>query len=420
MGKELKKRDTQHWIMDYFIKQTGRYQHYAYDVKTFPPDVKAYKMIPRVMERYGRHREKMAQAAEAAGHFETAGQLYFLASDKYKLAQHAIYEDDNKEKIYLHGKVVECFMKAAQYAPHPIELVEIPFEGNYIQGILHLVPGGKKAPVVMFAPGMDMTKESTLDPFHHPFVTRGMNFLALDGPGMGTSNIRKIHVEPGSYGKVATAAIDYLSTRPEIDMDKIGVSGYSFGSYWGMEMAAADKRIKAVGTAAACYGPMTSIFEEDSPHFKQVFMYMAGYEDEEAFDRMADQMNLNNVAGKVTCPCLIVSGEYDPLAPLETVIDVFDMVPGPKELWVVEDEFHTPRHGESFGGADFYGVLADWIRDALNGKYQSGWDKRIIIHKMGEGPYSPEDTNVTLPERIGVKYTGHTKQQLGPAGICEE
>lgn len=420
MSLTKRHRDNQHWIMDWIIKQTGRYQNYAYDVKTVPPEVKSYKMIPRVLERYGRHRELLAQEAEKAGHVETAAELYWLASEKYRTGQHAIFENDNPEKIYLHGKQMECFKKVIEYAPHPIELVEIPFGDNYIQGLLHMLPGKKKAPTVIFAPGMDMTKEATLDPFRHPFVKRGMNFLALDGPGQGTSNIRKIHVTLESYAQAGSAAIDYLYTRPEVDTDRIAMSGYSFGSYWGMQIAAADPRVKAVGTAAACYGPMGSIFEEETPHFKQVYMYMAGYEDEEEFDKMALQMRIDNVAPHVKCPCLIISGEYDPLAPLETVMDVFDLVSGPKELWVVEDEFHTPRHGETFGGADFYGYLADWIRDALNGKFKAGWDRRIIIRKTGVGPYSAPEANIRLPERIGVKYSGHTPDQLGPAGIRGE
>lgn len=420
MALTQRHRDNQHWIMDWIIKQTGRYQNYAYDKKTLPPEVKSYKMIPRVMGRYAHHREDLAKAAEKAGHIETAAELYWLASENYRTAQHAIYEDDNHEKIYLHGKQLECYQKVIEFAPHPIELVEIPFEDNYIQGLLHMRPDKKKAPTVIFSPGMDMTKEATLNPFRHPFVVRGMNFLAIDGPGQGTSNIRKIHVTLDNYARAGSAAVDYLFTRPEVDTDKIGVSGYSFGSYWGMQIAAADERVKAVGTAAACYGPMGSIFEEETPHFKQVYMYMAGYENEKEFDKMAEQMRIDNVAADVKCPCLIISGEYDPLAPLETVIEVFDRVSGPKELWVVEDEFHTPRHGETFGSADFYGYLADWLHDALSGKYKQGWDRRVMIRKTGVGPYEDSQPHIKLPERIGVKYSGHTKAQLGPAGIRKE
>jgi dipeptidyl aminopeptidase/acylaminoacyl peptidase len=418
MSQTDRKRDTQHWLMDLFIKQTGRYQNYAYDVKTLPSEVKSYKMIPQVLARYGRHREELAIAAEKVGHYQTAAQLYFQASEKYRTAQHAIFEN-NQEKFYLHGKQLECFQRMIPYAPHPIEYVEIPFEDNYIQGLLHLTSEKKKAPTVVFSPGMDMTKEATLNPFYHPFVVRGMNLLAIDGPGQGTSNIRKIHITLDNYERAGKAALDYLCTRPEVDADNLAVSGYSFGSYWGMQIAAVDKRVKAVGTAAACYGPMTSIFEEETPHFKQVYMYMAGMQNEDEFDNMASQMKLDNYLPNIKCPCLIVNGEYDPLAPLDTVLSVYEQVPGPKEIWVVEDEFHTPRHGESFGGADFYGFLADWIRDALNGKFKKGHDHRVLIRKMGNGPYGEEVKSIKLPERLGVKYQGLSKSQLGPAGIRE-
>lgn len=416
MSQTGRKRDTQHWLMDLMIKQTGRYQNYAYDQKTFPSEVKSYKMIPRVLERYARHKEEMAIAAEKAGHYKTAAELFFLASEKYRTAQHAINEN-NQEKIYLQSKQLECYQRMIPYAPHPIEYVEIPFEGNYIQGILHLTPEKKKAPTVVFSPGMDMTKEATLNPFYHPFIVRGMNFLAIDGPGQGTSNIRKIHVTLDNYGRAGKAALDYLCTRPEVDADKLAVSGYSFGSYWGMQIAAVDERVKAVGTAAACYGPMTSIFEEETPHFKQVYMYMAGIKDEDEFDKFASQMKLDDYLPNIKCPCLIVNGEFDPLAPLDTVLNVYEQVSGPKEIWIVEDEFHTPRHGESFGSADFYGFLADWIFDALNGKFPQGYDHRVLIRRMGYGPYGEEIESIKLPERLGEKYQGFSKSQLGPAGI---
>ena len=417
MGKL--KRDNQHWLMDLMIKQTGRYQNYAYDLRTLPTEVKSYKMIPRVLERYARHREELAIAAETNGHTETAAELFFLASEKYRTAQHATYEN-NQEKIYLHGKQLECYQRMIPYAPHPIEYVEIPFEGNYIQGILHLTPEKKKAPTVVFSPGMDMTKEASINPFRHPFVVRGMNCLHIDGPGQGTSNIRKIHVTLDNYERAGKAAFDYLCTRPEVDVTKLAVSGYSFGSYWSMQIAAVDDRVKAVGTAAACYGPMTSIFEEETPHFKQVYMYMAGIEDEDKFDHMAGQMKLDSYLPRIKCPCLIISGEYDPLASLDTVLDVYEKVPGPKEIWIVEDEFHTPRHGETFGGADFYGYLANWIRDALNGEFEQGRDRKVLIRKSGTGPYSETIKSIRLPERFRGIFNGFSKLQLGPAGIWEK
>jgi len=413
-----RRRDNQQWMLDWIIKTTGRVQNFAYDNRVVPKEVKSYAQIHRLADKHGRHVVSIAEAAEKAGHLDTAAELFWAASEHYREAQHTIFEDDNPEKIYLHGMLLECFDKVMQYAKHPIERVEIPFEGNYIQGVLHMLPGRPKAPTVIFCPGMDMTKEAFIDALNHPFVNRGMNCLHLDGPGQGTSNIRKIRVTLDNYERAGSAAIDYLSDREEVDEDQIVVSGFSMGSYWGMRLAAIDKRVKAVATAAACYGPKDAIFEQASPRFKQVFMYMAGIHDEDEFDEFAAQMILDDLASDVTCPALQVTGEYDPLAPLETVLPIYEKVSGPKELWVIENDFHNPRNRPNFGGIDFFGFLADWLNDALAGKYEAGHKREILVPEHGEkGPYVEQiEGGFSLPERVGKK-AGLNKTQLGPAGI---
>ena len=413
-----RRRDNQQWMLDWIKKTTGRVQNFAYDNRVVPKEVKSYAQIHRLADKHGRHVVSIAEAAEKAGHLDTAAELFWAASEHYREAQHTIFEDDNPEKIYLHGMLLECFDKVMQYAKHPIERVEIPFEGNYIQGVLHMLPGRPKAPTVIFCPGMDMTKEAFIDALNHPFVNRGMNCLHLDGPGQGTSNIRKIRVTLDNYERAGSAAIDYLSDREEVDEDQIVVSGFSMGSYWCMRLAAIDKRVKAVATAAACYGPKDAIFEQASPRFKQVFMYMAGIHDEDEFDEFAAQMILDDLASDVTCPALQVTGEYDPLAPLETVLPIYEKVSGPKELWVIENDFHNPRNRPNFGGIDFFGFLADWLNDALAGKYEAGHKREILVPEHGEkGPYVEQiEGGFSLPERVGKK-AGLNDVQLGPAGV---
>ncbi|MEP4378267.1 MAG: alpha/beta fold hydrolase [Alphaproteobacteria bacterium] len=413
-----RRRDNQQWMLDLAIKTTGRVQNFAYDARVMPPEVKSYAQIHRILDKHGRHVISIAEEAEKAGHTQTAAELYWTASEHYREAQHCIFEDDNPEKIYLHNMLLKCFDKVMEHASHPIERVEIPFEGNFIQGVLHMVPGGEKAPTVVFCPGMDMTKEAFIDALNHPFVNRGMNCLHLDGPGQGTSNIRKIRVTLDNYERAGSAAIDYLCTRPEVDADKIVVSGFSMGSYWGMRLAALDKRVKGVATAAACYGPKVPIFEQASPRFKQVFMYMAGIHDEDEFDEFASQMVLDDVAGDVTCPALQVTGEYDPLAPLETVLPIYEKVAGPKELWVIENDFHSPRNRPNFGGIDAFGFLADWLNDALAGKFGPGHKREILIPEHGDGgPYVGQvQGGFQLPERVGAA-PGLSPAQLGPGGI---
>ena len=115
------KRDDQQWILDWLVKTTGRVQNFANDERDLPPETKSYRMIPRVLYKEARHIETIAKAAEAAGHIDTARQLFRRASQVYHEAQHSIFEDDNEEKIFLHGKLIECYDKVASYVAELID-----------------------------------------------------------------------------------------------------------------------------------------------------------------------------------------------------------------------------------------------------------------------------------------------------------
>ena len=109
----------------------------------------------------------------------------------------------------------------------------------------------------------------------------------------------------------------------------------------GRRAAAAEPRFAAVAGAISCYyWDRLTIFDEAPIRFKQVFMAMAGMEDEGLFDEMSLGFTLKNHAKNVMCPALMATGEFDPLNPLEDAEAVFKALPGPKEMWIFEDEFH--------------------------------------------------------------------------------
>ncbi len=396
-----RQRDNQQWLLDWMIKTTGREQNFEYDDRRFPPEAKSYRMIPRVMYKVGSHQEAIARAAEERGHRETARELYFKAVETYRHAQHTLYYDDHPEKIFLHERLSACYDRVIALSDYPIERVEVPWEGVTIAGLLHLVPDRRKAPVVIFCPGMDMTKEAFPDPENDPFVKREMHLLCIDGPGQGVSNLRKIRVTADNYERAGRACIDWLTTRPEVDADKIAVSGFSMGSYWVSRIAALDDRVKAIATAAACYGSKRAIFQESSPRVKQMFMYMAGIHDEQEFDRLAEQMTLDEQATEIHCPSLQVVGEYDPLCYLEDAYAVYERITGPKELWVLENDFHAPFVCKNLGGLGIFPFLADWIRDALDGKYPPGHRREVLVpERNGVGPYEGQTSGFWLPGRV--------------------
>ena len=108
------------------------------------------------------------------------------------MAQHPIYYDDHPVKLYLCGKLNEMVDRRIKVADYPIERVEVPFDkGKTISCLLHLLPDRRKAPVVIYVPGMDQTKEVFPKAFHNVALSRGFHVLAMDGPGRATRTFRK-------------------------------------------------------------------------------------------------------------------------------------------------------------------------------------------------------------------------------------
>jgi dienelactone hydrolase len=256
----------------------------------------------------------------------------------------------------------------------PVKRVEIPFEnGKTIPGILQTVPGNDKAPCVLVVPGMDTIKEYMPSPYHNHFRRRGIATLTIDGPGQGESNIRETWVTLDNFERAGSAAIDFLEKTPGIDANRIGAYGWSMGSYWAPRIAAHDPRIKAVVGAMGVYEQKDTIFKHGKPAYRANYMYMSNEFDEDKFDAMIGQMLLSPLADKIKCPTLLAMGEFDELCPLEDGEALYDMLKCPKELWVFENETHT------FGGRlpDFYLFVADWMKEALDGRFNAGHAKRI-------------------------------------------
>lgn len=392
-------RDNQQWLLDWMIKTTGREQNFQYGSRRFPPQAKTYRMIPRVMFKQGARKERIARAADEAGHAHTAVRLYHEAVEDYRHGQHAIFEDDNREKIFLHERMTACYNRIVELSGGRIERVEIEWEGHPMSGILHLAPVSGPAPLVLFCPGMDMSKEAMPHPIDNVFAARGLHVLAIDGPGQGVSLLRKVHVNADNYERAGSAFLDVMLNRPDVDSERLALSGFSMGSHWASRIAASDSRIRAIATAAATYGSKRPLFQLASPRFKQIFMYMAGIDDEDEFDQLAAQLGLIDQAEHITCPSLQVIGEYDPLCYLEDAYEVYQRIAGPKEFWVIENDFHVPLGVENLGGLDIYPFLADWITDALAGRFAPGHVKEVLIRQDGLGPYDDQTPGFWLPER---------------------
>ena len=123
---------------------------------------------------------------------------------------------------------------------------------------------------------MDSFKEMGVALNGDRWLSRGMAVLALDGPGQYESPILEIYFSMDAWIATGTAAVGWLTGRPEVDASRIGLAGNSFGSFFGTVAAAHEPRIRAVAVSAVCHEPgFHTIFEEASPTFKMRFMPLA-------------------------------------------------------------------------------------------------------------------------------------------------
>ena len=396
VGKPHLQRDNQQWVYDFIVKETGKVFHFQSDGRgRLPRSVRSHNMIAKHVGQAALKSEKLAQAEAAAGHRETAMELYYQAALTYADAQHVVFETGD-EKRFLHGGLMRCYDRVREYAPYRIEHVDIPWNGAIVSGNLHLAPGEGAKPLIFYIPGCDQTKEAWPYPYYNQALQRGMHAFSFDGPGQGESNLRGIRLTADNYEEAASTAIDYLLTRPEVDPKKIGLYGLSFGSHWAMRTAAKDDRLCAVAAPWASFVDKYHLMSEESPRYKQLFAYLTQSQTEDELDRVVDAMNMDGLMDKITAPTLIVTGEYDPRAPVEEVYRLFDQIKAPAELWVLPDQHHngsvTQKARSSVWEADIHAFVCDWLRERFEGKPVKHPGKTLWLDPSGMGP-SAEKVN---------------------------
>ena len=114
---------------------------------------------------------------------------------------------------------------------------------------------------------------------------------------------------------------------------------------------------------------MHEIFETASPTFKARFMYMAGHDDEAAFDAFAARLDLREIAADVDCPYLAIAGEDDELSPLHHTFDLLRRIPAPVDLVIYRGERHSIGAGSAAAfGPNRHHLIAGWAQDRQDGR----------------------------------------------------
>jgi len=264
----------------------------------------------------------------------TAGEHLVRAAIYYHFAKFVFVQDQAQMRA-AHMKAVGCYKDALPLIRPPGEYVEIPFEGKRLKGVLR-----GKGPVLIMAPGLDSTKEE-IHAYEEPFLARGIAVLAIDGPGQGEAEY-DIPI-CGDYERAASAVVDWIQGRADLDKEKIAIWGVSLGGYYAPRAAAYEKRLKA---CIALSGPFDwALIWDALPELtRDTFRVRSHSKTETDAKASAAKLTLREAARNITCPLFIVAGRQDRLVPASHSEMLAKSASGPVELLMVEDGGHNANN----------------------------------------------------------------------------
>ena len=151
--------------------------------------------------------------------------------------------------------------EAADHTQYRVEFNGI--KGDRVPGFLYVPKAKEKTattryPAILLQYGSGGNKTTNyIVAIGKQFVGRGFVVLTIDSPGKGerkkpgknTGILDKIASEqPLHYCGDYSRAVDYLVTRKDVDKERLGYVGISWGSITGITFVAYDQRIKAIGS----------------------------------------------------------------------------------------------------------------------------------------------------------------------------
>ena len=324
---------------------------------------------------------KMADKLVELGEEDLAKGREFSAGNKFKRS--AIYYQTG-ERMQPHGspdrmatylKGIDNFMRGMKLTAEPVEKITIPYQGKEITGLFHKAPVDGPAPCVVYCNGLDSMKEMLwMGGFPHAMAKRGVHTLCVDQPGTGEAlRLQGLPATPYSE-QWASAWVDYLETRPDVDKDRLGMTGISLGGHFAPRAVAYEPRFKSGAAWGANhnwhevqYKRMKREGENPVPHYWGHVFWVFGAKDMDDFLEKSKDMNLNGHMDRIKVPFLVTHGVNDRQISPDYAQQAYDqLVNSPRrELkWFTEREGgveHVGADNHSFA-IDY---LADWFAETL-------------------------------------------------------
>ena len=252
---------------------------------------------------------ELAEQDLAEGHPLSAATKFVRAS-VYYITGERMQRVGFGPRIDAYRNALDAFGRFIEHGGEPVQRVEIPFEGSSFPALLFVAPGTSPGPLVIQFNGLDSTKEQMWTaPLRHELSRRGVSLLMVDHPGSGEAlRLRGMTAVPESE-RWASACVDFLETRADVDMGRIGILGWSLGGFYAPRAAAFEKRLALCVAWGANYdwGQLQRRRAEREgehpvPHYWEHVQWVWGKSSFEEFMDFVPRVSIEGVMDKVTVP----------------------------------------------------------------------------------------------------------------------
>jgi 2,6-dihydroxypseudooxynicotine hydrolase len=300
--------------------------------------------------------DALGEQALAERHERSAGEWLWLASLCCQYAQFLWFDEKRWEG---QRRKAELYRLAAPYLSPPAERVDLPFEQVEIPGYLRLPQAASAGPVgcAVLLGGLESTKEESLR-FEDMLLARGVATFTFDGPGQGEL-LEQLPLSD-DFHRYATAVVDHLVTRSQLDPRRIGVLGRSLGGHYALQCACTDERF----AACVSWGGFVDMhaWDAETPGTKEAWRLAAQVATEaDARDVVQRSLDLRPLLGRLRCPTYVLHGALDE-TPLQQTELLRALAPDAPLTVVVEPAGDHCCH--NLGPAPRV-AMADWLADRL-------------------------------------------------------
>jgi len=316
-----------------------------------------------------------AVTAESGKHPLTAASNYLRACFYYQGADH-FRQPKDEQALAVFRQSLDCFRKFAALTDRPrIEVVELPFAGGSFPAyFVHAENSdAKRNPCIVRFGGFDTQKEMQYLRGIPDLARRGISCLLVDGPGQGESiRFRGMHLRH-DFEVAGSAALDYLTLRDDVDMDRVGIVAMSLGGYYAPRCAAMDKRFKACVAWGAIWDyhdmwvrRLEKIKQAALPVPADHLLWACGVKTYDEALKTIEGFRLDGIAQKVECPFLLTHGAEDAQVSTAEAQKLFDAIGSRDKTFRV---FTAAEGGAQHCQRDYLtlacDVIADWLEEKL-------------------------------------------------------